>query len=126
MSDKGNEPPDDPAAELRRRLARALHPEQRTPKVPIIGRGNFDALTRETFTRHIAQALGLPTLHKEPLESDQQYLIRRLDQIKFVSRHWSMARLDSIAPELFRLAAMQICDAAANYAQDRSCERAQR
>lgn len=120
-----NEPPDESTAAIRRRLARALYPDG-VPTVPIIGRGHIEALTRESFTRHIAHALGLPTLHQEPPETDEQFLIRRLDQIKFVSRYWSQTRLESLTPGLLNLAAMQICDAAANYAQDRICERAQR
>jgi hypothetical protein len=125
MSKTPPDPPDS-AADLRRRLAAALHPDQSVPKVPIIGRGNLAALTRESFTSHIAQALGLPRLHQESPETDAQYLIRRLNQIKFVSRYWSLTRLESLTQDLFNLAAMQICDAAANYAQDRNYERAQK
>jgi hypothetical protein len=114
-------PPDlpDSAADLRRRFAAALHPEQRVPTVPIIGRG---CTTAECFTHHIAQYLGYPRLHQEPGETEEQFLVRRLNQLKVYSRHWALATLESLTPELLELAALQICSAAANYAQDKVCE----
>ena len=119
-------PPEDSAAQMRRRLARVLFPEGVVPTVPIIGRGHLEAVTRESFTTHIAQALELPTLHREGQESDEQYLIRRLNQLKRYNRHWAHATLECLPPDLLKLAAMQICNAAADHAQDRMCERVQR
>lgn len=113
----------DAAAELRRRLARALQPNARVPKVAIIGRGCTIA---ESFTHHIATFLGYPRLQRESDETENQFLIRRLNQLKVYSRHWALSNLDSLSPDLLSLAAMQICDAAANFAQDRNCERAHR
>jgi hypothetical protein len=116
-----NEPPDDSASNLRRRLAAALQPDKRVPTVPIIGRG---CTTAERFTFQLVQCLGYPTLEREPNETDDRFLIRRLNQLKVYSRHWALATLETLTPDLLNLAAMQICDAAANYAQDRNCERA--
>jgi hypothetical protein len=117
-----HEPPDSPD-ELRRRFAAALHPDKRVPKVPIIGRG---CTTAESFTHHIAEYLRYPTLRRLPDETDGQFLVRRLDQLKVYSRHWSLANLESLTPDLLNLAAIQICSAAANYAQDQVCERAKK
>jgi hypothetical protein len=116
-------PPDDSAAGLRRRLTAALQPDRRVPTVPIIGRG---CITDAGFSRTIAQSLGLPTLTALPDETEGAFLVRRLNQIKFVSRYWANTSLESLAPEWLTLAAMQICDAGANYAQDRICERVMR
>jgi hypothetical protein len=112
------EPPDS-AADLRRRLAAASQPDRSVPTVPIIGRG---CTTAECFTHHVAQYLGYPRLHQEPGETEGQFLVRRLNQLKVYSRHWAQASLESLTPDLLALAAMQICDAAANFAQDKVCE----
>ena len=109
--------------DLRRRFAAAFEPEHRVPTVPIIGRG---CITAEHFTREIARVLGYPQLQRAPDETDEAFLIRRLEQLKFWSRPWANCRLESLSPDLLRLAAMQICDCAANAAQDRVCEPAHR
>ncbi|HLJ39489.1 MAG TPA: hypothetical protein VKT54_13875 [Steroidobacteraceae bacterium] len=91
--------------------------------IAIIGRGcRSDA----AFTREIARALGLPELPREPGETDERYLIRRLSQIQWCNRHWAHADLYALSPDLLALAAMQICAAAADYCQDRTAERMQR
>jgi hypothetical protein len=88
--------------------------------IPVIGRGcRSDAV----FTREIARALGLPELLREPGETDERFLIRRLAQIQWCSRHWAHADLDALSPDLLALAAMQICTAGADYCQDRIAER---
>lgn len=118
-------PPDDSAAAMRRRLARVLNPD-RVPIVPIIGRGHVEAVTRESFTARIAEALELPTLCRGPRESDEQFLICRLNQLKAYNRHWALASLESLTPEMLKLAALQICNAAADHAQDRIAGRGRR
>jgi hypothetical protein len=90
--------------------------------VPIIGRG---CPSVQWFTRVLARSLGLPELHQDSGETEQQFLLRRLDQIKWCNRHWALAHLERLTPELLELAAMQICDAAANYCQDKGVERDQ-
>jgi hypothetical protein len=118
-------PPDDPAAAMRRRLARVLYPDG-VPIVPIIGRGHVETVSSESFTTHVARALELPALNREPQESEEQYLIRRLNQLKPYNRHWAHATLECLPPDLLKLAALQICNAAADHAQDRACTRARR
>lgn len=87
--------------------------------IRIIGRGcRSDAV----FTVQIAQALELPELHQDPGETDERYLIRRLAQLQWCSRHWAHADLGALSPDLLVLAAMQICSAAADYCQDRTAE----
>jgi hypothetical protein len=92
-------------------------------EVPIIGRGcRFDA----SFTHHIARSLGLVELHQEPDESEVQFLVRRLTQIQWVSRHWARSNLQKLDADLLKVAAVQICNAAADYCQDRIAERLHR
>jgi hypothetical protein len=88
--------------------------------IPVIGQG---CTTDERFTRMIAHGLGLPELYRAPGETDRQFLIRRLAQLQWINRHWAHARLDLLTPDLLALAAMQICNYAADYCQDRICER---
>jgi hypothetical protein len=108
---------------MRKRFAEALTPGEAQPEVPIIGRGCF---TGESFTARIAEALGYKRPRRGPDETDAQFLIRRLKPLQFYSRHWANADLESLDPALLELAAMQICSAAADTAQDRVCEPAHR
>ncbi len=109
------------AGYLRRcnRVLRGFTRGQRVSNIPIIGAGGR---TDEYFTADIARVLGYPALHRVPGETLEQFLIRRLAQLQLYSRPWANASLECLAPNELELAAMQICNAAANAAQDRLCE----
>jgi hypothetical protein len=91
--------------------------------ISVIGR---ECTTEEHFTAMLTQSLGFPEVRRPPGESDERFLIRRLEPLKWCSRHWALAHLDRLPPKLLELAAMQICNAAADYCQDRACERHER
>ena len=82
--------------------------------------------TGEHFTSQLARALRLPELARAPDESDRDWLIRRVDQLKFISRHWSLTDLSPLDDETLALAASQICNACADYCQDKIAERLNR
>jgi hypothetical protein len=88
-------------------------------KIPIIGRG---CRTDEHFTADIARVLGYPTLQRAPDATAEQFLIRRLEPLKFYSRPWANADLTHLTPAELDVAAAQIVNAAADAAQDRLCE----
>lgn len=82
--------------------------------------------TDEHFTSKLARALDLPQLSRLPGESDRAWLIRRVDQLKWISRHWQEADLSALDDETLALAASQICGASADYCQDKIAERLNR
>lgn len=82
--------------------------------------------TDEAFTSRLVCALDLPALTRTPGESDREWLIRRVDQLKWVSRHWNETDLSLLDDEKLALAASQICSACADYCQDKLAERMNR
>jgi len=90
-------------------------------EVPIVGQ---ECCTEPHFTNQIARSLGLPELQPLPDETDRKFLIRRLHQLRWTSRHWATADLGLLSPHMLALAAEQICNIAADYAQNRAAERA--
>jgi AcrR family transcriptional regulator len=82
--------------------------------------------TNEHFTSELARALELPHLIRTPDESDRAWLIRRVDQLKWISRHWHATDLSLLDDEALSLAASQICNACADYCQDKVAERLNR
>lgn len=82
--------------------------------------------TNEHFTSGLARALDLPTLSRAPEESDRDWLIRRVDQLKWISRHWNETDLSRLDEETLALATSQICNACADYCQDKIAERVNR
>jgi hypothetical protein len=92
-------------------------------RIPLIGRR---CTTEPHFTAHICRFLKLEHPQRLPEETDQQYLSRRLQVLQWISRQWMRADLAALSPEELRTAAVQICNQAADYCQDRAAERAQR
>lgn len=92
-------------------------------QIPIIGRG---CTTEPHFTAEICRVLELPHPQRLPEETDQQYLVRRLQVIQWISRQWMKAPLEVLSSEELRVAAMQICNQAADYCQDRNAEHIER
>jgi hypothetical protein len=59
--------------------------------------------TDEHFTCKLARALDLPKLTRAPDESDRDWLIRRVDQLKWISRHWNETDLSLLDGETLAL-----------------------
>jgi hypothetical protein len=78
--------------------------------------------TDEHLTSKLARTLDLPKLTRAPDESDRDWLIRRVDQLKWISRHWNETDLSLLDGETLALAASQICNACADYCQDKIAE----
>ena len=89
----------------------------------MVGRG---CVTDDMFTSQLCANLGLPHPERGPGEPEPAYLIRRLDALKWVSRQWAHARLEELPVDELHVAAIQICNQAADYAQDLSTHRSER
>jgi hypothetical protein len=111
---------DDHAGRVRRKFAAAMRGLRLDSRLRQIGR---ECTTEAFFTEMLARQLGQPGLTRAPGEGDSAWLIRRLDQLKWISRHWINAQLERLSPEELQIAAMQICHTAADYCQDRAVER---
>jgi hypothetical protein len=79
--------------------------------------------TIEAFTSMLARALDLPELTRASGETDREWLIRRVDPLKWTSRNWKETDLSKLDDQELNLAASQICDACADYCQDKIAER---
>ncbi|MHB1872824.1 MAG: hypothetical protein ACYCT1_18515 [Steroidobacteraceae bacterium] len=82
--------------------------------------------TNEHYTSMLARELGLPELARGPDESDREWLIRRVDQLKWISIQWHEQDLSLLDDEALGRAASQICSACADYCQNKVAERLNR
>jgi hypothetical protein len=80
-------------------------------------------VTEEHFTWELNYQLDVPQLSRLPDEDERQFLIRRLKPLQWISRHWSETDLGRLSDRELDIAANQICNAAANYCQDRGTEK---
>lgn len=79
--------------------------------------------TDEHFTSELARQLALPALFRLNGEPERDWLIRRVDQLRWASLRWERVDLGKLAPKELEIAAEQICEAAAVYCLTRGAER---
>ena len=90
------------------------------PSTPQVGQR---CTTNESFTRMLCEKFKWPVPEREPGETDDAFLGRRVEHLKVYCPQWASVDLTKLSHDELELAASQICNAAADYGQTQIAER---